>query len=429
MFHRCLLILAVASLALFGGPAWASSVFVNMSATDGNLQAWPTGISPTGGVIMQGYYPSQSQYYTPYAYPAGTAGGTMTNINSAFTYPNGTLSNLARSLSTAMNASGQSTLCEWTPNKVGWIYSGGTNGTATYYTNPVSTWTLSLGIDNNGDTCGQYNNAVGTQMVGFIYSGGTFNSLGAPTNMNEGSGTSGNGLTAIAMNNKGQAVGYNQAGTVATNYATVWSYSGSGAGFTSTGLALETGTGTGSLATAWNAQYGTTIASSEALAVNDSGIVVVGGYTLSGTYSPEIDTGYFLYNMTSQQYTPLGSLMLWDPMTTSFSRAGGHDQAINAAGAVVGYTGTQGSTWQAAIWQSGTITNLNTEYASILPSGFVLNNATAIDNNGDIVGEGTYNGNTMQAFEILNPTPEPGTLTLLAAGLVGLLAYGWRKRR
>ena len=114
--------------------------------------------------------------------------------------------------------------------------------------------------------------------------------------------------------------------------------------------------------------------------------MVVGGYTLSGTYSPEIDTGYFLYNMTSQQYTPLGSLMLWDPMTTSFSHAGGHDQAINAAGAVVGYTGTQGSTWQAAIWQSGTITNLNTEYASILPSGFVLNNATAIDNNGDIVG-------------------------------------------
>ena len=48
MFHRCLLILAVASLALFGGPAWASSVFVNMSATDGNLQAWPNGNLPDG---------------------------------------------------------------------------------------------------------------------------------------------------------------------------------------------------------------------------------------------------------------------------------------------------------------------------------------------------------------------------------------------
>jgi hypothetical protein len=27
------------------------------------------------------------------------------------------------------------------------------------------------------------------------------------------------------------------------------------------------------------------------------------------------------------------------------------------------------------------------------------------------------------------PTPEPSTLVLLAAGLAGLLAYAWRKRR
>ena len=28
-----------------------------------------------------------------------------------------------------------------------------------------------------------------------------------------------------------------------------------------------------------------------------------------------------------------------------------------------------------------------------------------------------------------SPVPEPGTLTLLAAGLIGLLAYAWRKRK
>jgi hypothetical protein len=29
----------------------------------------------------------------------------------------------------------------------------------------------------------------------------------------------------------------------------------------------------------------------------------------------------------------------------------------------------------------------------------------------------------------LTPVPEPSTLALLAAGLAGLLAYAWRKRR
>ena len=169
---------------------------------------------------------------------------------------------------------------------------------------------------------------------------------------------------------------------------------------------------------------------------------------------------------------------------------------------MVGFTGVQSTgTWHAAIWQNGTITDLNTLYASILPAGFVLNNATAIDNNGDIAGYGTDSANnTYQAFEILNvaqphnlgdangdgrvdindltivlnnygqsgmswsqgsmdgdPTgtidindlsivlgnygtsysagaalatvPEPCTLSLLAAGVAGLLGYAWRKWR
>ena len=70
----------------------------------------------------------------------------------------------------------------------------------------------------------------------------------------------------------------------------------------------------------------------------------------------------------------------------------------------MGYTGIQGSTWHAAIWQNGTITDLNSIYGpsglNILPAGFVLNNATAIDDRGDIVGYGTDSANnTYQAFE------------------------------
>ena len=95
----------------------------------------------------------------------------------------------------------------------------------------------------------------------------------------------------------------------------------------------------------------------------------------------------------------------------------------------MGYTGAQGTTWQAAVWQNGVITNLNTEYAGILPAGFTLNYASAVDNNGDIAGWGTdSSNNTYQAFEIMNVVPEPGTLALLLAGLVGLLTCARRKR-
>ena len=51
------------------------------------------------------------------------------------------------------------------------------------------------------------------------------------------------------------------------------------------------------------------------------------------------------------------------------------------------HPGTGG--YDAAIWENGTVTDLNTRYASILPAGFTLNNATAIDNGGDIAGFGT----------------------------------------
>ena len=74
-------------------------------------------------------------------------------------------------------------------------------------------------------------------------------------------------------------------------------------------------------------------------------------------------------------------------------------------------TSAPGSTWHAAIWQNGVITDLNTEYASILPAGVVLNNATAIDNNGDIAGVCTdAANNTMQAFVIYAALPGDANL-------------------
>ena len=59
-----------------------------------------------------------------------------------------------------------------------------------------------------------------------------------------------------------------------------------------------------------------------------------------------------------------------------------------------------------------------------------LSVADDIDSGGHIVGIGVTSGGADDAF-LLTPvtTPEPSTLLLAASGLVGLLAYAWRKRK
>jgi hypothetical protein len=52
-------------------------------------------------------------------------------------------------------------------------------------------------------------------------------------------------------------------------------------------------------------------------------------------------------------------------------------------------------------------------------SGWVLEQANAINDNGQIVGFGTIDGET-HGF-LLTPVPEPGSLSLLAVGGVALL--------
>jgi hypothetical protein len=50
-----------------------------------------------------------------------------------------------------------------------------------------------------------------------------------------------------------------------------------------------------------------------------------------------------------------------------------------------------------------------------------------VNDNGQIAGLGTVGGVT-HAF-LLTPTPEPSALLLAATGLMGLLAYAWRKQK
>lgn len=89
---------------------------------------------------------------------------------------------------------------------------------------------------------------------------------------------------------------------------------------------------------------------------------------------------------------------------------------INNSGMIVGYASFSANPQQQAyLWYQGMAYNLN----DFLPqgSGWVLNEAYGINEVGDIVGRGTFNGQT-QAF--LLRVPEPGSLALL--GLLSVLA-------
>jgi hypothetical protein len=109
---------------------------------------------------------------------------------------------------------------------------------------------------------------------------------------------------------------------------------------------------------------------------------------------------------------------------------------VSAAGVAVGWSGSSSGTpslqhvqdaaQHAFLYDGTTTAQLSTLVTGSNPFSN-LQAATAISNNGNyIVGYGPVGG-VMHGF-LLSAVPEPSTLLLAAAGLVGLLACAWRKR-
>ena len=74
MFPRSLSLLVVASLAVSAAAVWANPVFVNIGTTDGNAEAWPTGVSAGGAAVMQGLQSGGYYYRTWIIIPAARPG-------------------------------------------------------------------------------------------------------------------------------------------------------------------------------------------------------------------------------------------------------------------------------------------------------------------------------------------------------------------
>lgn len=149
--------------------------------------------------------------------------------------------------------------------------------------------------------------------------------------------------------------------------------------------------------------------SSSAVGINNAGAIV-------GTASSMFGERAFITDAAGGPLVSLGGL------GTSSTAAD-----INDAGQVVGWFALAEGGRRGFLWQGGTMVDINT-LEGIAGTGWTLEGATAINERGQIVGIGTFNGGT-RVF-LLTPVPEPSTwaLTFIGLGIAGTVARGRRKR-
>ena len=98
---------------------------------------------------------------------------------------------------------------------------------------------------------------------------------------------------------------------------------------------------------------------------------------------------------------------------------------VNNSQQIVGNsTLVDNSTQHAFLWEDGEIIDLNSLIAP--ESGWELTSALEINNNGDIIGIGTYNG--VERGFVARAVPEPSSVL----GILGLGVFGlgsWLKRK
>jgi probable HAF family extracellular repeat protein len=373
--RRCVFFSLALGLFLAGSLAASADyayTLVNLGGLAGGSYYSANGVNNLGQVT--GSFNNGSNYST-FLY----SGGTMTDLGAAAGYTNdnqGNSINDSGQIAGSVNDASGSEVMYYdgtTMHNLGAV--GGQPGSAYGY-----------GINNSGQITGVYANSSSGNQTGFLYSGGL---SGTTTEL--GALPGGQGSVGDALNNSGEVTGLATTSGGET-HAITWT---SGGGMVDLG----------SLAGPSGISFGE--------AINNLGEVAGLSQTASGDYDG------FLYN---------GSTMV-DLGTLGGDGSGAY--GINDSGKVVGWAYTTGDASQDAfLYSGGTMYDLNNLIAP--GSGWTLESANAISNTGYIVGYMEDAGGDYDAFRLdpessPPPVPEPGTLSLVGFGLLGLVGY--RRRR
>lgn len=286
-------------------------------------------------------------------------------------------------------------------------------GSATALSFPFATETFAYGVNAAGTVVGT--SYINGQAHGAVWTSSSATDLGA-------------GVYATGINDSGEVIGSNGHAFVLENgqYQDLGAIPGANwsaaYGINDSGTVVGDGmTPAGTFrAIIWSAQGGMTVlgtlggASSQANAVNNRG-EVAGFASLASGYQ-------HAFSYSNGTMTDLGTL------------GGGSSYAygINASGQIVGYSYLAGGDTHAFLYLNGQMLDLN---SLLVPgSGWELLAAYGINDQGQITGEGLYNG-VLSAFLLtdppaggtadLAPVPEPGVIPLLGLGALVLL---WRRR-